>query len=361
MHLLVVSCTPRAVAASNTDKILTAFCAGFEAQGNTTERHYLARRDTWPQIRAAFEQNDDILFALPLFVECVPGIMIYTVTLNPALDKTVRVLQFAIDQVNRAKALQLDPGGKGINVSKVLHQLGQPNLAMGFLGGETGDSIARRLTALGIQHDFVRISGETRTNLKLFDLSNQKITEINEHGCPVDAKDLASFVQKFNQLLPTCEIVVLSGSTPPGIPDNFYYECIEDAKKAGKKVILDADGEAFRLGLKAIPYAVKPNLHARDHNLKRVHFLLQAVILLHQRRIFLIAQFAVAQRLLQVVNGAKFFIRLFQPLYFFGRDGPFDLFHGAPFLFATGAALLAPGFAGYLKAMAPKAAHRFSC
>ena len=89
MHLLIVSCTPRAVAASNTDKILNAFCSGFEAQGNTSERYYLARRDTWPQIRDAFAQNDDVLFALPLFVECVPGIMLeFLETLTPKAGKT---------------------------------------------------------------------------------------------------------------------------------------------------------------------------------------------------------------------------------------------------------------------------------
>ena len=74
--------------------------------------------------------------------------MIYTVTLNPALDKTLQVPQFTVDRVNRVKALQLDPGGKGINVSKVLHELGQPNKALGFLGGATGSDIARRLAAM---------------------------------------------------------------------------------------------------------------------------------------------------------------------------------------------------------------------
>ena len=92
MHLVIVSCTPRTVAASNTDKILTAFCEGFEAQGNTSERHYLAQRDTWPQIRAAFEQNDDILFALPLFVECVPGIMLeFLETLAPKTEQKTKI------------------------------------------------------------------------------------------------------------------------------------------------------------------------------------------------------------------------------------------------------------------------------
>ncbi len=92
MHLLIVSCTPRAVAASNTDKILTAFCEGFEAQGNTSERYYLARRDTWPQIRAAFAQNDNVLFALPLFVECVPGIMLeFLETLAPKTEQKTKI------------------------------------------------------------------------------------------------------------------------------------------------------------------------------------------------------------------------------------------------------------------------------
>ena len=190
---------------------------------------------------------------------------VLTVTLNPSIDRTVYLTELIPYELNRAARTQIDPGGKGINVARVLQNFGVPVLATGLIAGEQGRLLLRHLDDLGVETDFLQVSGETRTNLKLFDLSNQKITEINEHGCPVDEKDLTSFVQKFNQLLPPCEIVVLSGSTPPGIPDNFYYECIEDAKKAHKKVILDADGEAFRLGLKAVPYAVKPNLHELEH------------------------------------------------------------------------------------------------
>ena len=108
--------------------------------------------------------------------------MIHTITLNPALDKTVEVPGFFIDKVNRVTAIQVYAGGKGINVSKVLYKLGQPNVAQGLLGGEAGAATVRQMTSMGILHDFVRISGETRTNLKVVDPQNKTYTDFNVPG-----------------------------------------------------------------------------------------------------------------------------------------------------------------------------------
>lgn len=190
---------------------------------------------------------------------------VLTVTLNPSIDRTVYLSELIPYELNRATHTQTDPGGKGINVARVLHNFGVPVKATGLIAGDQGRVLLRHLENLNIETDFLRVEGETRTNIKLLELSSQRITEVNERGFQVNPNDLNAFIQKFNLLLPSCRIVVLSGSIPPGIPDNFYRDCIEIAKNAGKKVLLDADGEAFRLGLSAAPYAIKPNLHELEH------------------------------------------------------------------------------------------------
>ena len=185
--------------------------------------------------------------------------MIYTVTLNPALDKTVQVPQFAIDRVNRVKALQLDPGGKGINVSKVLHVLGQPSVALGFLGGETGSSIARRLAAMGIQHDFVRISGETRTNLKVVDPQSGTYTDINEPGPTVKRGELAKLEENLFARLRPGDRVVLAGGAPVGVQGNLPSRWGMRCKQAGALLYADLEGVLLADVLAAGPQMVKPN------------------------------------------------------------------------------------------------------
>ncbi len=185
--------------------------------------------------------------------------MIYTVTLNPALDKTLQVSQFAVDRVNRVKALQLDPGGKGINVSKVLHALGQPSMALGFLGGETGDSIARRLAAMGIQYDFVRINGETRTNLKIVDPQSGTYTDINEPGPVVTAGELAKLEESLFARLQPGDRVVLAGRAPAGVPGNLPSRWGARCKQAGTLLYADLEGALLADVLAAGPQLVKPN------------------------------------------------------------------------------------------------------
>ncbi len=185
--------------------------------------------------------------------------MIYTVTLNPALDKTLQVPQFTVDGVNRVKALQLDPGGKGINVSKVLHALGQPSLALGFLGGETGSGIARRLTAMGIQHAFVPIAGETRTNLKIVDPQNGTYTDINEPGPTVTEGELANLEESLFAQLQPGDRVVLAGGAPAGVPGNLPSRWGVRCKQAGALLYADLEGALLADVLAAGPQLVKPN------------------------------------------------------------------------------------------------------
>ena len=187
--------------------------------------------------------------------------MIYTVTLNPALDKTVEIPSLTVDSVNRITAMRTDPGGKGINVSKVIDKLGRKSIAAGILGGDTGMAIQSALKAMGLETNFQFVEGETRTNLKVIDPVNHTNTDINEPGVTVSEEILNSLLTALTARLEEGDIVVLSGSLPKGSPVNTYYTWVKACKEAGAKVILDADGELLEAGLKASPYLIKPNNH----------------------------------------------------------------------------------------------------
>ena len=185
--------------------------------------------------------------------------MIYTVTLNPALDKTVEIPNLALDTVNRITKMRTDPGGKGINVSKVIAKLGGTSKAIGILAGNSGKAIQDALDGEGLAHNFRFVPGETRTNLKVIDPENHTNTDINEPGIEVDAPELTALLYDLLKELKRGDIVVLAGSLPKGAPKDTYYTWVESCKKAGAKVFLDADGELLAEGLKAAPYLVKPN------------------------------------------------------------------------------------------------------
>lgn len=187
--------------------------------------------------------------------------MIYTVTLNPALDKTVEIPSLTVDSVNRITAMRTDPGGKGINVSKVIDKLGRKSIAAGILGGDTGMAIQSALKAMGLETNFQFVEGETRTNLKVIDPVNHTNTDINEPGVTVSEEILNSLLTALTARLEEGDIVVLSGSLPKGSPVNTYYTWVKACKEAGAKVILDADGELLEEGIKASPYLIKPNNH----------------------------------------------------------------------------------------------------
>lgn len=187
--------------------------------------------------------------------------MICTVTLNPALDKTVEIPNLTIDGVNRITTMRTDPGGKGINVSKVIDKLGGRSVAMGILGGNTGNAIRSALEAMGLETDFRFVEGETRTNLKVIDPVNHTNTDINEPGVTLSEALLEDFLAQAAGRLTAGDIVVLSGSLPKGAPRNTYFTWVKTCREAGAKVILDADGELLAEGLKASPYLIKPNNH----------------------------------------------------------------------------------------------------
>ena len=187
--------------------------------------------------------------------------MIVTVTLNPAIDKTGVVEGFLPGAVNRMKSVRMDPGGKGINVSKTLKMLGQESRTVGILGGNTGAWVEGALKAAGISTDFVTVEHSTRTNLKLIDRAGGGTTDINEPGDLVTEETLNLVKERLLAMLKKDDIVVFSGSLPPGAPDELYGDWAGLCRAAGAKVFIDADGASFRHAVLSIPYAVKPNQH----------------------------------------------------------------------------------------------------
>lgn len=194
---------------------------------------------------------------------------VIAVTVNPSIDKTIAIRELIPYGLNRVLESRLDPGGKGINVARVLHSFETNVTVTGFIAGNTGKQLLSFLKEAQLPADFLDIEGETRTNLKVFDQKAGKTTEINESGAEVSPADLEIFKEKFRNLCKNTEVAVVSGSLPPGVPKNFYAQCIEMAKAEQVKTILDADGEALAEGLKAIPYAVKPNIHELEGLLGR--------------------------------------------------------------------------------------------
>ncbi len=186
---------------------------------------------------------------------------VFTVTLNPSLDKTVVIDKLVPYGLHRVLRTETDPGGKGINVARVLHSFGVEVVVTGFIAGSTGKMLRDFLEQERIHSDFVEIAGETRTNVKIFDRNVRKTTELNESGSTVTAQDLAEFEARFRSLCRDARVAVLSGSLPPGAPADTYAHFIDIAKAAGVRAILDADGDALRAGIESVPYAVKPNIH----------------------------------------------------------------------------------------------------
>lgn len=187
--------------------------------------------------------------------------MIYTVTLNPALDKTVEIPSLTVDAVNRITTMRTDPGGKGINVSKVIQKLGKKSVAAGILGGDTGRVILSALEGMKLNTWFHFVEGETRTNMKIVDPVNHTNTDINEPGVTVSEEILAALLKELLKKISSGDIAVISGSMPKGSPKETYYLWTKAFREKGAKVILDADGELLKTGLKASPYMIKPNDH----------------------------------------------------------------------------------------------------
>lgn len=184
--------------------------------------------------------------------------MIITVTMNPAIDKTVEIDQLLPGGLNRIRKVEYDAGGKGINVSKTIRELGGTSIATGFLGGNAGKTIQSVLDEKKIRNDFIQVDGETRTNTKVFE-KNGAVTELNESGPVISEDQIHALLQKLEDYADDHTLFVLAGSIPAGVDRNIYAEITRLVHKKGAKVLLDADGELFRNSLEAVPDIIKPN------------------------------------------------------------------------------------------------------
>lgn len=185
--------------------------------------------------------------------------MIYTVTLNPAIDKTIQLNKLAPGELNIAEQSLTDIGGKGINVSKVLKSLGAKSIALGLAGGENGKNITDGLSKAGIHYYFLDTGHETRTNIKIME-SDGRLTELNEKGAPVQQSLINEFVEEVQSRIKEDDILILSGSVPAGVGEGIYADLINIAHAQAAKVILDADGELFYRAVEAGPDVIKPNI-----------------------------------------------------------------------------------------------------
>lgn len=185
--------------------------------------------------------------------------MIYTVTLNPAVDRELTVPEIEFDSVLRAIESRVDFGGKGFNVSRLLKQMGTPSTAIGFAGGRPGELLQEGLQGLGIRTDFVWVRGETRTNVSVVAESQSRYIKVNESGPPVNPGKQQELIDKIELLARSGDWWVLAGSLPPGVEVGYYARIARMIRGHGASTVLDTSGEPLRLGCTEQPYLAKPN------------------------------------------------------------------------------------------------------
>lgn len=184
--------------------------------------------------------------------------MIYTVTFNPSLDYIVRLDSFTAGEINRVNYEQVLGGGKGINVSIVLGNLGHESTALGFTAGFTGEEIKRQLDGFGVKHDFVQLpEGFTRINVKV---KADKETEINGQGPDISEAKREELFEKLDKLSEG-DTLVLAGSIPKTLPDDIYEKIMARLEGRGIRIIIDAEKKLLLNVLKYHPFLIKPNNH----------------------------------------------------------------------------------------------------
>lgn len=184
--------------------------------------------------------------------------MIYTVTFNPSLDYIVSVTDFKLGMTNRTASELMLPGGKGINVSTVLENLGIESTALGFVAGFVGDEISKKLTELGIRTDFIRIpQGNSRINLKLKSVDG---TEINGAGPVINESALRELMTRLDQM-EDGDICILAGSIPKSMPDDIYKEIMKLVSGRNIPIVVDATKDLLLNVLEYKPFLIKPNNH----------------------------------------------------------------------------------------------------
>ncbi len=185
--------------------------------------------------------------------------MIYTITFNPSLDYYVQVNNIKSGVVNRTTGERLAVGGKGVNVSLALKELGEDTLALGFVAGFTGKFIREKVAALGLNHDFIEVAGQSRINVKI--KSNTE-TDINGTGALVSPQDVNKLSRKLKGLLKEGDWLVVCGSIPPSLPETVYADLFKKLHAVnGVKLVVDACGRTLKETLKYRPFLIKPNIY----------------------------------------------------------------------------------------------------
>ncbi|QTZ93475.1 1-phosphofructokinase family hexose kinase [Streptomyces auratus] len=185
--------------------------------------------------------------------------MILTVTLNAALDITYRVPRLRPHATNRITEVSERPGGKGLNVARVLAALGHRTVATGFAGGGTGEALRALLAETAVTDALVPVGGATRRTVAVADTATGDTTQLNEPGPVVTPAEWDTFLGTYRELLGEAQAVALCGSLPPGVPVDVYARLTRAARSAGVPVLLDTSGEPLRRGLAARPDLAKPN------------------------------------------------------------------------------------------------------
>ena len=183
--------------------------------------------------------------------------MIYTVTVNPSIDYIVQLKELTLGEVNRMDYDNKLPGGKGINVSRILRELGHDSVALGFLGGKTGEIVREALEHDGLKTDFTPIAQDTRINVKIH---AQQETEINGRGPHVRDAEIAAFKERLSHLSAD-DTVIFAGSLAPNLDSGFYFDLIKMIRQQGAQFVIDTTGESLLKTLPEHPLLVKPNNH----------------------------------------------------------------------------------------------------
>ena len=192
--------------------------------------------------------------------------MITTICLNPCFDKSVNVERLLPGQLNRIRDARVDMGGNGINVAVVASRLGLDVQCLGIMGENGSADLTAMMDREGLKHQFLTVPGHVRTNLKVRSLDGQGVTELDEPGTPVTAEALGQFTELALQSTADSDMIVLTGSLPPGCPEGTYRDLMTALE--GKKCILDTEGKELELAAKgAHPFLIKPNLREMEATL----------------------------------------------------------------------------------------------
>ncbi len=248
--------------------------------------------------------------------------MIITITLNPAIDRTLIVEEeVELGAVNTVAEGIVSVGGRGINVSRAIRSLGGETVVLGFSAGNNGREVKHALTALGIHHDFTDVAGETRVNTQIVHPDGSH-TDFNEKGSKVEDEDYLRFLERLKLYLDPNNLFVLCGRIPPGMKEKQYMKIIKIIKKAGCPLLIDSDGDTVRNSLAYKPDFIKPNTVelAKMTGKPRTHdpeeALAHALPLVDQGAQTICASLG--------PNGALFIFPEEKPLYVVAEAGPAD-------------------------------------